>query len=69
MGCDKAIRQESNIEITCVLIDSLQSYPDIRLIYSSSAGAIGFNYGAGVMEEDHPFDAHHIDYFLSKHPL
>jgi len=63
---DKELRWKVNVEATKLFIEALFSKNDIRLVYCSSVGAIGFSSCPLILNEDSCFNAHQIDYFLTK---
>lgn len=63
---DRGARRQVNIEGTKLLAEVLKSHPGTRLVYCSSAGAVGLSKKPVILNECSPFDALGIDYFESK---
>ena len=65
-GSDRQLRWKVNVDAVSTLIEGLKENPNIRLIYCSSIGAIGFSRHPAILNETSSFNAGYIDYFKTK---
>lgn len=63
---DRGRRWEANVDHVSSLVEVLLGKKNIRLVYGSSIGAVGFTHSPQLLDEESTFNAHDIHYFFSK---
>ncbi len=59
-------RWKTNVNDLQIFLNVLAKHPEVRFVFCSTAGAVGFTRKPEILDENSPFTGSAIDYFMTK---